>query len=77
MNNFIREFFESNNFLTNIIIAIKSDFELLIANYDGTVSDGSFQIAQGTIHEAHAALSDLLGAAKNAASTISFAGFEK
>ena len=55
----------------------KAIIELLISNYDGTVSDGSFQIAQGTIHEAHAALSDLLGAAKNAASTISFAGLEK
>ena len=50
----------------------KAIIELLISNYNGTVSEGRFQIMQGTIHETHAALSDLLSAAKKAASTISF-----
>ena len=59
------------------LASAKAIIELLISNYDGTVSDGSFQIMEGTIHETHAALSDLLSAAKKAASTISFAELER
>lgn len=51
--------------------------DLLISNYQGTVNDGRFYNRQGTIHEAHAALSDLLEAAQDAAKRMDFEGIKK
>ena len=52
--------------------------DLLISNYQvSTVNDGRFYNRQGTIHEAHAALSDLLEAAHDAAKRMDFEGIKK